>query len=59
MDRQPPAYAECCCGAEKVSFLRRFATREEQLDWMNDYLKELEAEAKAVREHIADLENTE
>jgi hypothetical protein len=35
---------------------RRFYTREEKKAWLEDYAQALEAEAKAVRERIAELE---
>ena len=38
-------------------FRRRFATREEQVSALEDYLGDLRAEAQAVEEHIAELNN--
>jgi len=37
------------------TFRRRFPTREERIAWLEQYLKELQAEAKAVEERIAEL----
>ena len=34
---------------------RRFLTREERLAWLEEYLKELQTEASAVEQHIAEL----
>jgi hypothetical protein len=36
-------------------FGRRFPTREERIAWLEEYLKELRAEAKAVEEHLAEM----
>ena len=48
---------ECGCqGPEQgFSFRRRFATREEQIAGLEEYLKELQAEARGVEERIAEL----
>jgi hypothetical protein len=37
------------------TFRRRFPTREERIAWLEQYLKDLQAEAKAVEERIAEL----
>jgi hypothetical protein len=48
--------ASCCCGGGHPSgFQRRFSTREEEAAALEDYLKELEAEAKGVRERLAEI----
>jgi len=44
-----------CCGEGGQGFHRRFATREEKIARLEAYLKELQAEAKAVEEHLARL----
>jgi len=36
-------------------FGRRFPTREERIAWLEEYLKELQAEVKAVEERIAEM----
>jgi hypothetical protein len=41
-----------CCGG---GFSRRYKTREEKVEGLEEYLKDLEAEASAVREAIKDL----
>jgi hypothetical protein len=52
---------ECCRGGEGKAwgpgspFRRHFPTREEQIAWLEDYLKELQAEAKGVEERIAEM----
>ena len=50
---------DCGCGAGPwgpgFPFRRRFPTREERIAWLEQYLKELQAEAKAVEERIAEL----
>ncbi len=52
---------ECCRGGEGrgmgpgAPFRRHFPTREEQIAWLEEYLKELQAEAKGVEERIAEL----
>jgi len=38
-----------------MRFRRHFPTREERIAWLEEYLKELRAEAKAVEERIAEL----
>jgi len=43
----------CCC--HPGYGLRRFPTREEIIAQMEEYLKQLQAEAKAVEEHLAEL----
>ena len=49
------AGASCCCGGHPSGFHRRFSTREEETAGLEDYLKELEAEAKGVRERLAEI----
>lgn len=39
--------------------LRRFPTREEVIARMEEYLKQLQAEAKGVEEHLAELKKTQ
>lgn len=46
----------CCCqpgGFHEGLFQRRFSTRKERIVQLEEYLKELQAEAKAVEEHLA------
>jgi hypothetical protein len=43
----------CCCGAGYVP--RRFPTREEIIEEMEEYLKQLKAEAKGIEERLAEL----
>ena len=46
----------CCCGGGHPSgFQRRFSTKEEETAGLEDYLKELEAEAEGVRERLAEI----
>jgi hypothetical protein len=60
----------CCCGewpgpgrhfgfgwrfGPGEHFRRRFPTREERIAWLEEYLKALQAEAKAVEERIAEM----
>lgn len=49
----------CCCGLEAwgpgFRFGRRFATRQERITRLEEYLKELQAEVKAVQERIAEM----
>lgn len=40
-------------------FRRRFISREERIAWLEQYLRELQNEAKAVEERIADLKAAE
>jgi hypothetical protein len=57
----------CCEGAQRFAFVRhsaageccgferRFKSRDEKVSGLEEYLKDLEAEAAAVREAIADI----
>ena len=45
----------CCGGRRPFGFRRRFTTREEEAAALEDYLKELEAETKGVRERLAEM----
>ena len=47
----------CCCGGGEPGrhFRRRFHTREERLAALEEYLKDLQAEVKAVEEQMAEL----
>ncbi len=49
----------CCCDpmawGPGFPFGRRFPTREERIAWLEEYLKELQAEVKAVEERIAEM----
>ncbi len=44
----------CDCGGQS-GFIRRFATKEEQVCELEGYLEALKKEVQAVEEHIADL----
>nr|MBC7243799.1 DUF5320 domain-containing protein [Chloroflexota bacterium] len=46
-------------GPRMMRFGRRFPTREERIAWLEEYLQELQAEAKAVEERIAELKARE
>ncbi len=46
----------CCCkGDQGRHFRRHFHTHEERLAWLGTYLKDLQAEVKAVEEQMAEL----
>ncbi len=48
----------CCCMEPegwKPGFRRRFASREERIARLEEYLKELQAEIRAVQERLAEL----
>ena len=49
----------CCCDSAASGsgfpFRRRFPTREERIAWLEEYLKDLQAEAQAVEERIAEM----
>ena len=48
----------CDCGCECCSddiFQRRYLTKAEQIEELEDYLAELKLEVQAVEEHLADL----
>jgi len=38
-----------------IHFTRRFSTKEERIAWLEEYLKELKAEVKAVEERLAEI----
>lgn len=48
-----PHDSGCCCGSGHR--MRRFPTREEVIGELQEYLKQLQAEAKGVEERIAEL----
>lgn len=48
---------ECCCTPGYPH--RRFITREEIIAQLEEYLKNLQAEAKGVEEHIAELKKAD
>ncbi len=59
-----PHHTGCCCGPTGSSRgtlpgRRRFPTREERIVQLEEYLQGLEAEAQAVKEHIAALETAD
>lgn len=43
------------CGRGPLGFWRRFATRQERIEWLQAYLEQLRQEAKAVEELIEEL----
>jgi hypothetical protein len=46
----------CCdCGCGNSHFGRTFWTKDEKIAWLEGYLEDLQAEAKAVEERIAAL----
>lgn len=48
----------CCCqpgGFHEGLFQRRFSTRRERIAQLEEYLKALQAEVKAVEEHLAKM----
>ena len=52
-----PGYCGCGCHGHhgSMGFQRRFVSREEVISRLEEYLKQLRAEAKGVEEHIAEL----
>jgi hypothetical protein len=48
----------CCCG-EPFRFGPRFWTKKEKIVWLEQYLDDLQEEAKAVEERIAALKGDE
>ena len=57
--------SECCCGGgnfhhgcsgeQPLRFQRRFRSRDDEVADLEQYLKDLEAEAKGVRERLAEI----
>lgn len=46
----------CDCGGDNYhSFERRFQTKAEQIEELEEYLSDLKTEVQAVEEHLADL----
>ena len=50
-----PGYCGCGCHHEGMGFHRRFTSREEVISTLEEYLKQLQAEAKGVEDHLAEL----
>lgn len=46
---------DCDCHNHDGHFERRFQTKAEQIDELEEYLSELKLEVQAVEEHLADL----
>ena len=59
MDREQHHHGGCSCGCHEhhggMRFHRHFIPREEIIARLEEYLKQLHAEAKGVEEHIAEL----
>jgi hypothetical protein len=50
----------CACHHHQdMGFRRRFVSREEIISRLEEYLKQLQAEAKAVEERIAEMKKNE
>jgi hypothetical protein len=47
--------SSCECGGHDEGFERRFQTKAEQIEELEEYLTELKTEVQAVEEHLADL----
>ncbi len=47
--------SSCECGCHSDGFERRFQTKAEQIEELEEYLTELKTEVQAVEEHLADL----
>ena len=58
-ERQEGHSRDCGCGCHQyhrgVGFHRRFVSREEAINNLEEYLKQLQAEAKGAEERIAEL----
>ena len=56
---EPHGHHGCSCGCHQhhggMGFHRRFVSREEIISKLEEYLKQLQAEAKGVEERIAEL----
>ncbi|MGI6285698.1 hypothetical protein SEF58_07755 [Neomoorella humiferrea] len=50
-----PRWGSCCRGHHHGSFHRRFFTTAEKKSRLEEYLKELQAEVKAVEEKLKEL----
>ncbi len=51
-------HSDCCCqpdGFHGSPFHRYFPSREERIAWLEEYPKDLQAEAKAVEERLAEM----
>jgi hypothetical protein len=59
MERELHHHAGCSCGCHQhqggLGFNRRFISREEVVNRLEEYLKQLQAEAKGVEDRIAEL----
>lgn len=47
-------YGNCGCGPGFMG--RRYLTKEEKTEWLNNYAKELEQELKAVKERVKEIQ---
>jgi len=47
----------CCCyrPGHQAGFVRRFQTKEERLEELQEYLRQLKAEIQAVEEQLAEM----
>lgn len=48
---------DSCCGSSCAVSMRRFLTREEKIELLQDYKQRLDSESRGVAERIADLKN--
>lgn len=48
-------YGNCGCGPGWGG--RRYLTKDEKVEWLNDYAKELENELKAVQERLKEIKS--
>lgn len=53
--RRPRAHARPGFGGRRRTFRRRMLTRQERIERLEGYLKDLRLEAQAVEERLADL----
>lgn len=57
----PAAQTSCCCSPTvqrpAALFRGHFPTREERIAQLQEYLQDLQAQAEAVKTHIAELES--
>jgi hypothetical protein len=57
-DEQSEAMEGCCGWGEHMGFHRQFMPREDRIKGLEEYLKQVQAEAKGVEERIAEMKKT-
>jgi len=57
-NEQFESYAGCCGWGGRMGFHRQFVSGQDKISRLEEYLKQVQAEAKGVEERIAELKKT-